>query len=99
MNCLELHVRRGGLDERRQRRLLVVQESFEVSHAFSDGLRWRRNEAGVPGSGTSDPVLRNSELARLFVTPPSAGKEYGMNLAYQPVRNGECVVRGSSSCR
>ena len=44
MDCLELHVRQRGLDQQRRLHRVVVQEFFELAHAFHDPIRWRRDE-------------------------------------------------------
>jgi hypothetical protein len=86
VNGLELDVSEGGLEQRAGRNRIVVQEFFQRSHAIQGEFRRRRNEAGIPGTGTAEPILRALEFAGLFSRASTAREEAGVNIPDHPER-------------
>ncbi len=56
MDVLELHMGERGLDERRRRLGLVIQESLEVLQALVQLIRRGRHEHRVAGPRAADPI-------------------------------------------
>jgi hypothetical protein len=84
MDGLELDMAQARPDERRKRRIFAVQEALERIEAFIQPVRWRRHEQGVAGPGSTDPVLRAPELARLLCGATSRLEQDGVHFADQP---------------
>lgn len=90
---LELDVRQRCFDERRLRRVLIVDETLEFGHAFFDEGWWRRNEMGRSRPRASDPVLRAPEFARKPFAASAARKKLGVHFPDKPVRKGKAFMQ------
>ena len=80
MDGLELHVREGRADERRQA-VLGVDELIQLAHAGQHLVRGRGHIMRQARARTADPVLRAPELAGLLLRPATLGHELGVHLA------------------
>ena len=81
---LELHMGKRSL-EQGPRRSRVMHEPLECGHAGLHFLRRRRHEDSCSRTSPADPVLAGAELPRVLTGASPPRKEYGVNLAYQPI--------------
>src|SRR5437870_1342062 len=86
VNRFELNVSQRGLDQGWIRRMLVVNEPLEISHAVLDPMRRRRNKMGIARPGPTEPVLTPAKFARRLFAAAAFRKQNGMHLPDKPVR-------------
>jgi hypothetical protein len=88
MNGLKLDMAQCSLEKQRSSQRLIMKELFQFTHASLHFFRWRRNEARITRTSSSDPVLRPSEFTGASGTTSSFGKEYPVNVPNQSQRKG-----------
>ena len=81
MDGLELNVRQRCLDEQPHVEKVVAEKSLKCTHAFGDVLGRRRDEHGIGGARTADPVLAGAERTWMFVAAAAARKQRFMDLS------------------
>src|ERR1700722_8376775 len=97
VNGLELDVDQARSDEQRQIGPFVVQEKFEVIHAFGNRVRRWGHEGGVAGASTADPVLAPAEFTGLLIAPPALREEDSVDLPNQPERQRKAAAHAVES--
>ena len=87
----ELDMEQPRLDERREFRGGFMHETLEGIKACMEFMRRRRDEQGVPGARTTDPVLRSAEFAGFPGSAPAALQQPGMHAADETERQRQCL--------
>src|SRR6266498_3703807 len=92
VDCLEMRVCEGGLNEDGCRNGIVMEELLQGAHHRENFLVGRWNVAGSARPGASDPVLRSPKLSRRSLSSPHAGKEESVDFLDQAQAERETLL-------